>query len=180
MPPAEVITLRPVALDDWSAIHEWASTDEVCQYLSWGPNSPDDTMRFVHEALGAWTAVPQRRYVWAATSADGVVGLGELDVILPRQRRAQIGLAVPAQHWGRGIGTDIAAQLLRFAIDELGLHRIVATCDSRNVRAAAVIRKVGMTHEGRLRQVAELRDGYRDLDVFSLLESETDHLPGRV
>ncbi len=25
------ITLRPIAIDDWAAVHEWASTIEACR-----------------------------------------------------------------------------------------------------------------------------------------------------
>jgi hypothetical protein len=26
------ITLRPIDIDDWAAVHEWASTIEACRY----------------------------------------------------------------------------------------------------------------------------------------------------
>jgi hypothetical protein len=31
------ITLRPIDIDDWAAVHEWASTIEACRYQAWGP-----------------------------------------------------------------------------------------------------------------------------------------------
>jgi RimJ/RimL family protein N-acetyltransferase len=35
-----------------------------------------------------------------------------------------------------------------------------------------VLTKLGLTHEGRRRQVIELRDGWRDSDIYSILEHE--------
>jgi hypothetical protein len=29
---APEITLRPIDIDDWAAVHEWASTIEACRY----------------------------------------------------------------------------------------------------------------------------------------------------
>ena len=36
----------------------------------------------------------------------------------------------------------------------------------------AVLRKVGMRHEGRLRENVRLRDGWRDSEVFGVLAHE--------
>jgi RimJ/RimL family protein N-acetyltransferase len=60
----------------------------------------------------------------------------------------------------------------------MGLHRIYATCDPRNVASARVLGKLGMTHEGRHRHTALLRNGWRDSEVFSILDHELAHRPG--
>jgi [ribosomal protein S5]-alanine N-acetyltransferase len=170
---AGVIHLRPIQFSDWTSVHEWASTTEACRYQPWGPNTVDDTQSFVAEATAAWDERPQRRYVWSALSDGGnVVGLGELKIHSRRWRHGEIAYAVHTRHWGSGVGTAIGAQLVRFGFDQLGLHRIAATCDPRNLASAAVLRKLGMTYEGRLRETIELRDGWRDSAVFSILASE--------
>lgn len=53
-----------------------------------------------------------------------------------------------------------------------GLQRIYATCDPRNLASARILGKLGMTWEGRHRHTALIRDGWRDSDVFSILEDE--------
>ena len=55
---------------------------------------------------------------------------------------------------------------------ELGLHRVFATCDPRNVASGRVLRRLGMTHEGRLREALLIRDGWRDSDVYGILAHE--------
>ena len=81
--------------------------------------------------------------------------------------------------WGRGIGTVVAAQLIRFAFEKLGLHRVEGTCDPRNLASAAILRKVGMTREGQLREMIELRDGWRDSEIYSILDGESSPKPRR-
>lgn len=167
------IRLRPIEFADWAPIHEWASTDEACRYQPWGPNTVQDTQRFVADAIAAWDDDPQDRYVWAAiTDRVGVVGLGELHIRNRRWGQGEIGYAVHTQHWGTGIATAIGVQLLQYAFDRLGLHRVAATCDPRNDASAAVLRRLGMTHEGRLRETIELRDGWRVSEIFSILSSD--------
>lgn len=70
------------------------------------------------------------------------------------------------------MGTAIGGELLTRGFGPLGLHRIHATCDPRNLASARVLAKLGMTHEGRHRHTALIRDGWRDSEVFSILDEE--------
>jgi RimJ/RimL family protein N-acetyltransferase len=138
--------VSPQAVADWESIHEWASTAASCRYQPWGRNTVEDTKRFVADAIASWGNDPQDRYVWAGLNARAdVVGLGELHVRSRRWRQGEVAYAVHTRHWGSGIATAIATQLVGFAFDRLDLHRVAATCDPRNVASAAVLRKVGMT-----------------------------------
>lgn len=61
--------------------------------------------------------------------------------------------------------------------ESMNLHRVMATCDPRNLASAAVLQKVGMTFEGQLRHTMQIRDGWRDSSVFSVLANEWPALP---
>ena len=80
---------------------------------------------------------------------------------------------------GAGVGTAIARALLGVAFESMNLHRVMATCDPRNLASAAVLQKVGMTFEGQLRHTMQIRDGWRDSSVFSVLANEWPALPSR-
>jgi len=166
------ISLRPITFADWSAVHEWASTEEACRYQLWGPNTPAETQAFAHDAVGAWSQDPQDRYVWGVEESGVVLGLGELKIRSRRWQHGEIAYAVHVDHWGRGIGTAIATELLSFAFASLELHRVSATCDPRNEASASVLQRAGMTHEGRLRHTIRIRDGWRDSDMYSILADE--------
>ena len=171
------IALRPIDLDDWPAVHEWASTLEACRYQAWGPNTPAETKAFVAQAVSQWSHQLQDRYVWIAEEQRMPVGLGELRISSREWRQGEIGYVVHVDHWGRGVGTAIARALLGVAFDSLNLHRVMATCDPRNLASAAVLQKVGMTFEGQLRHTMQIRDGWRDSSVFSVLANEWPALP---
>jgi RimJ/RimL family protein N-acetyltransferase len=166
------IALRPIDVDDWRAVHQWASTLEACRYEVWGPNTVAETKAFVAQAVGQWSHQPQDRYVWTAEEQRMVVGLGELRISSRKWRQGEIGYVVHVDHWRRGIGTAIARALLGIAFDSMDLHRVMATCDPRNLASAAVLQKVDMTLEGRLRHTMQIRDGWRDSSVFSMLADE--------
>ncbi|MEU4205959.1 GNAT family N-acetyltransferase [Streptomyces sp. NPDC039022] len=166
------VTLDEIVSEDWPAVHSWACLPEVCRYQPWGPNTEAQTQDFVDCAAKAWSGTPQRRFPFVARIGRDVAGMGELHVRSPKQRQGEISYIVHPRVWGRGIGTEIGRRLLAYGFDELGLHRIYATCDPRNLGSSRVLSKIGMTYEGRMRHTALLRDGWRDSLIFSSLEGE--------
>lgn len=171
--PAPIV-LRPIEAGDWPSVHNWASTDAASRYQAWGPNTERETQQFVDAAVAAWKQDPIDRYVHVAED-DGrtVVGLGELKVHSRRWQHGVIGYVVHVDHWGRGIATAIATALVDHAFaPPLALHRVTATCDPRNRASAAVLERIGMTREVRLRDTMRIRDGWRDSDAYCLLHDE--------
>ncbi|MEU6882405.1 GNAT family protein [Streptomyces sp. NPDC046712] len=166
------ITLSRIEPADWRAVHSWASLPQVCRFQTWGPNTEEQTRAFVATAVEAWAHSPQQRFAYAARVACDVVGMGELHVRSRRQRQGEITYAVHPRVWGQGVGTAIGEELLTRGFEDLGLHRMYATCDPRNLGSARVLGKLGMTREGRQRHTALIRDGWRDSDLFSILEDE--------
>ena len=73
---------------------------------------------------------------------------------------------------GQGIATATARELLRLGFGRHGRHRIFATCDPRNLASAAVLRRIGMRYEGRMRGTAYIRDGWRDSDLYAVLADD--------
>jgi [ribosomal protein S5]-alanine N-acetyltransferase len=168
------IALRELALDDWTDVHLWGSLLEACRYEAWGPNTPDETRAFVGEAVRDGLRLPRARYAFAVTLPDGprVIGMGEVRVRDERTRLGDIGYVVHPDFWRRGIGTDLGRALVAFGFTTLKRHRIAATCDPRNLASGRILQKIGMTYEGRLRRDRLLRDGWRDSDLYAILEDE--------
>ncbi|GLY02934.1 GNAT family protein [Actinoplanes sp. NBRC 101535] len=162
--------LRPLTFPDWPAVHTFARLDEVCRYQPWGPNTPEQTRTYVREAAAAWQQRPHTRYAYAVTADDTVIGTADLH--LRPDRQAEIGYLISPQHWGRGIVTAAARQLITTAFEDHDIHRVYATCDPRNIGSARVLTKLGMRHEGRMRENMLIRDGWRDSDLYAVLHHE--------
>ena len=160
------VTLRPLALGDVDAVHDWARLLESCRYQAWGPNTYEQTLGFVQAAVTARA----ERLVFAVVLDDAVVGSAELKLRGPSS--AEIAYGVHPRRWGQGIATAAARELLRLGFREHGRHRIVGTCDPRNLASAAVLRKIGMRYEGRMRGTAYIRDGWRDSDLYAILADD--------
>ncbi len=108
--------------------------------------------------------------MWAASSALGVIGMGEIK--RHTTSCADIAYAVHVDYWGRGLGTQIARLLLAIAFANPAVERVQGTCDPRNLASAAVLRRAGLTFEGTLRHDVHLRTGWRDSAMHSILRGE--------
>jgi [ribosomal protein S5]-alanine N-acetyltransferase len=166
------VSLDQIRLADWGAVHSWACLAAVCRFQLWGPNTEEQTRAFVAAAVEAWSHVPQKRFAYVARIEGDVVGMGELHVRSFEQRQGEITYVAHPRVWGHGVGTAIGRELLSHGFEQLELHRIFATCDPRNLASARVLAKLGMTREGRHRHTALIRDGWRDSEMFSILECE--------
>ena len=72
---------------------------------------------------------------------------------------AHIGYWLGRRFWGRGIATDAARALARYAFDARAIRRLETTVYVPNAASARVLEKAGFTLEGRLRSWLTLRDG---------------------
>ncbi|CAM06502.1 RimJ/RimL family protein N-acetyltransferase [Saccharopolyspora erythraea NRRL 2338] len=160
------LNLRPLALDDVAAVHDWARLPESCRFQAWGPNTYDQTRAYVRAAVAA----PPNRLVFGVLVDGDVVGTAELKLHGPST--GEIAYAVHPRLWGKGIATAAARELLRMGFGEHGRHRMFGTCDPRNLASAAVLRKIGMRYEGRMRGTAYVRDGWRDSDLYAILADD--------
>jgi [ribosomal protein S5]-alanine N-acetyltransferase len=161
-----LITLRPLALDDVEAVHSWACLPESCRYQAWGPNTYEQTRAYVQAAVAA----DADRMVFGVLADGEVVGSAELK--LHGETTAEIAYAVHPRLWGQGIATAAARELLHIGFSEYARHRIFGTCDPRNLASAAVLQRIGMRYEGRMRGTAYIRDGWRDSDLYAIVAGD--------
>jgi len=103
-----------------------------------------------------------------ANDLIGTVGLHIKD----KNDSAEIGYWIGIPYWGRGYATEAAAAVMRFGFENFPLNRIYAWHFARNPASGRVLQKIGMRHEGTLRQHLKKWDEYVDLECYGILRSE--------
>lgn len=170
------ISLREFTPADPPALLAVYGDPAVTRQLSFGPRNLEQVTAIITRSIEAAQAAPRTEYALAAALA----GTGELigsarlaiDAEHPGQSSAQIGFALRADQQGKGLGTETVRLLLRLGFAELGLHRIWAARAPGNEVSAHVMRKAGMTDEGRIRGHLLVGGVWRDSVTCSILEDE--------
>lgn len=147
------LLLRPLVLDDVEALFAYRSLPEVCRYVPFVPMSRE----VIRERItGMWANTSFTDEDQAVTLGVELAVTGQLvgDVVLFWHSRehagGEIGYVVNPAFGGHGYATEAARAMLGLGFDSLGLHRIVARIDERNVPSANVARRLGMRQEARL------------------------------
>ena len=175
-PPDRDASSRPADLADGDgpAVHEYASDIGVVRHLDWGPNTPEDTARFLSMAREARDAIPRIAYHLAIVlrATDRLIGGCRIEIRNAASVSGDIGYVLASDAWGRGYATEATRALLDFGFQGLALHRIWATCDVENRASARVLEKIGMEQEGHLRQNVRRKGEWRDSYLYAILEPE--------
>lgn len=167
------LTLRELVPEDFEAVHAYASDPLVTQWMIWGPNTGEQTHAFLNTTIACQEQTPRQGYPFAVVLRDSGQLIGACDLrLIPSDRAGEIGYVYHHPFWRQGYASEAGRALLRFGFGELGLHRIFATCDVRNVGSAAVLRKIGMRHEGTLLSHMMVKGRWRDTHMFAILEEE--------
>jgi RimJ/RimL family protein N-acetyltransferase len=166
------LLLRGFTLADAPRVQELAGAREVAATTLTIPHPYEDGMA---EAWigGHGAAWEQRKSLSLAvtTETEGLVGAMGL-VVAPEHAHGEIGYWIGVPYWGRGFATEAAGAVLDYGFGELGLHRAVGRHFTRNPASGRVLRKLGMVHEGTLREHVRRWDRFEDLECYSVLEHE--------
>jgi RimJ/RimL family protein N-acetyltransferase len=169
--------LRRVERDDLSRIVAWLNEPAVRENLLLAyPLSRDEEERWYEDVLKQEPATrPFIVEIPAPTGAGawspiGIVAFHGVDW---RARSGEVGIFLgDTTVWGRGYGTDALRTLVRWGFEELNLNRVWLRVYDDNGRAIRSYEKLGLRHEGRLRQERFHRGRYADMLILGLLREE--------
>jgi [ribosomal protein S5]-alanine N-acetyltransferase len=163
----ERLRLRAFVPDDWPAIFEYISRDDVRQFVPEWPRTAEEAQGFVAAKEGDLSALAVE--LKGSRGPVGHIGFhpwfGE--------RTYEIGWALAPEHQGNGYATEAARAVVAYGFDDLALHRIIATCQPQNLASVAVAERLGMRREAHFHECMLAPDGtWWDEYFYALLEDE--------
>jgi len=172
----ERLVIREFIRSDRDALMHFARNPEQLELMLFSLKDEKEVDGFLDESIAATSMEKRVLYILAVALRDdplnsciGCVSLMDIDENLAQ---AELGYFFRSDVWGKGYGAESARELVNFGFRNIGLHRIWGMCHVRNAGSARVMEKIGMKHEGTLREHAWLRDHYRSSYVFGILEEE--------
>ena len=145
------LLLRPLDISDAESVHQYASDDETTQFMQWLPNhTKEETLAFLQNVTAEWKKEQPRCYEFAMV-LDGRQ-IGAVSVALDESREVgELGWIVHKAWQKQGYALEAAQAVQTFAIQQLKVKKLMATCDARNRASYALMEKLGMQREPEVR-----------------------------
>jgi ribosomal-protein-alanine N-acetyltransferase len=168
------LIIRDYQAGDFPGVHEYSRDLETVKFMTWGPNSPEDTRKFIKLAISQQAINPRVNYHFVVLWRDTLTIIGGCGIHIqkPYSHSAELGYGFNKSYWGQGIATEAVGALHQFGIETLRLHRISATCDIRNIASARVMEKNNMRREAHFIKHIWQRSEWRDSYLYAILEDE--------
>ena len=170
---AQRVRLRWLGDADAESLYAVFSHPTVMRYWSTAPmtgvGQARELVAEIHECFRA-----QRLFQWgvARLADDRVIGTCTLFAINQLQGRCELGYALGHEHWGHGYMNEALTALIGFAFEPLGLRRLEADIDPRNVRSLRALEQLGFRREGLLRERWKVNGELQDSVFLGLLRHQ--------
>ncbi len=144
----ERLRLRQLTIADAEDLHEYYSDPETAIYV---PFTAFTSITKTEELLGRVTVSFEKResiMFGVERKSDGkIMGITDIYRLSLQNHRMELGWGLARKYWGFGYMTEAVQAFIRFAFEEMGLHRIEAECQTDNIRSISVAERCGMTRE---------------------------------
>jgi RimJ/RimL family protein N-acetyltransferase len=156
--------LRDHLQEDWTDIHEYAKEPNFSEYDIWGPNSEEDTKKFVSDMKEREKSNPRFQYDLALVEKETSKVIGGVSLRKDAEKSVvgSLGYAVNPRFQKRGFATEAVIAMINFGFKKLELQIIWATCDVLNAPSYKVMERSGLKRVGQLVKHKEFKGQWHD------------------
>jgi len=153
--------------------NNWASDDEVTEYLTWPTHTDISVSKTVIESWLPQYEKPSH-YSWAMVHKELGQPIGSIGAVEQCDdiNLVHIGYCIGRTWWNQGYTSEALRELIRFFFEEVGVNRIESRHDPRNPGSGKVMLKCGLQHEGLMRLNDRNNQGICDSVRYALLAQD--------
>jgi len=134
--------------DASSIFRAYTQDPQVCRFMIWKPHvSETVTQEFIASCVEEWKAGSRLPYVITERHSDVAIGMLEARM---QGTAVDIGYVLAASHWGKGFMPEAIQSLTGKALQNPGIFRVHAACDTENIPSQRALETSGFSREGRL------------------------------
>ena len=90
----------------------------------------------------------------------------------PSAATAEVGVTLAPASQGKGFATEALAAVVSALFGQLGMHRVFAEADDRNVPVQRVLERLGFRCEARLVEADWFKGEWSTLRIYATLDAE--------
>lgn len=165
--------LRYLEDKDAAGMLEWMHAEETKKIFQKDMSSmtEDKVLSFIR-AAGENTVDKGFMHYAVVNEADEYLGTISLKDIDNVNKCAEYAVSFRKCAQGTGAASYATSEILRFAFEELGLHRVYLNVLTTNLRANSFYKKMGFKFEGTSRDSLFLNGKYESLNWYAMIRSE--------
>jgi len=170
----EHLILRPFILEDAPAVQRLAGDKDIASTTLRIPHPYEDGIAevWISKHQEELEKGEQVTFAIAHREEQYLIGAIGLSGISQEHETAEVGYWIGKPYWNQGYCTEAVEAMLQYAFEELKLNRVYARHFKRNPASGRVMQKVGMKHEGCLRQHFKKWGDYEDSEMYGILRQE--------
>jgi len=144
------LAIRRFAPGDWKDLLELMSDEELFRYTEGRPLEEEEILRWLESDGHVRLTTPNQTFCLAIEEQEhgkliGYIGLMITD---PHRLQARLSIYLNRNFQRQGLAREALAALLGFCFEDIRLHRVSASCDSRNTAACRLCEQLGLRREG--------------------------------
>lgn len=170
---ANSIYLRPAKISDYQAIKQYRQNIENCRFIR-PPENDEETLKLVKQFSQPWVFEEGRwnGLVICLHGDDNVIGEIVFNVEDWKHQRVELGYRINGSYSGQGVCSEAANLLIDYLFSEIGVFKIVAKCDPRNIGSYRVMEKLGFKREAFFKAHYLIGEEWTDQLDYGLLASD--------
>lgn len=169
----ERLLLRPLRNRDALSLLTIFSDQKFMQFGTVSPwESIEEAHAMIERDIAAMAADERIRLGIERVEDKSLIGICTLFALDMECRSAELGYGLISDAWGRGYMHEALVALLNYGFVQLGLNRIVADIDPRNINSAKSLERIGFIKEGHLRESCVVNGMITDSALYGLLQRE--------
>ncbi|MFI0977049.1 GNAT family N-acetyltransferase [Streptomyces sp. NPDC021093] len=166
------LELRPWRRADAPKFVEAGQDPDIQYWNRPGLLTVEEAERRIERWAKRWRSEVAAIFAIAEPGGGEVVGAaGVGDILLAHGHGEILYWLLPAGR-GKGVASEAAVRLTRWAIDDLGLHRVRLTHSTANGASCRVAEKAGFTYEGTMRSALLHADGWHDEHLHARVQGD--------
>ncbi|WP_069761329.1 GNAT family N-acetyltransferase [Streptomyces sp. LUP47B] len=172
LPTGDGLLLRPWRAEDAPAVLAAFQDPVMHQWHARAADSVEEVGGWIEEWREAWAQ--EETAQWAVVDADtdlllGRVALREINLV---DGQAEMAYWTTAAARGRGVAARATVVLSRWALEDIGFHRLELMHAVRNEASCRVATKTGFVLEGTKRSAVLHPDGWHDMHLHARVRGD--------
>ena len=166
---SDKIYLQSISEKDTTMVLRWRNSDIVKQRFIYRLDiTPEEHQRWLDNKVKTGEVVQFVIYLLENGKPIGSVYLQNVDYV---HKKAEYGIFIGEKEaLGKGYGTDAAKLVIRYAFEEMGLHKLYLRVISDNEYAIRSYRRAGFETESVMRDEIFVDGHYQDVTRMAIIQ----------